>query len=477
MSEHTRLPVRTDPPLRTQTTLPSKTIASRVPDAHRATARPVWYSELDEDSDHPPLRRLIIAGITTIAVAFGGFFGWAYSAELGSAAVAVGSVIVDSKRKTVSHLEGGILDRMLVQEGDEVKVGQPLIKLDDTRARSDLQSLQSRRVGLTAKLARLRAEQAGESEITFPANFGEAGDVSAESAIKAEQVFFLKRRAQKESKIDIQKKQIEQFSEQAKALDVQIKATDRQIELIGEQRRAIASLVGKGFAQKSKLIEIDTRLSELASDRGEYAGDKAKAEQAKAGAEFALTGIESDMQAEIAGEITTGQVELADTEERIVAAKDVMRRVVITSPQAGIVDNIRLRTPGGVVAAGEPLLDIVPENEPLIVEMKVTPRDIDSVAVGSPAQVRLTAYNQRGQSPLAGKITYVGADQLIDEKTDTAYFVARAEITPKALADNPKVKLYPGMPAEVVIVHKPRKAIEYITAPISESFNRAFREE
>lgn len=279
------------------------------------------------------------------------------------------------------------------------------------------------------------------------------------------------------SRIDIQQKTIEQYTEQAKSSDAQIAATDRQIELINEQREAIAGLVKKGFAQKSKLTEIDTRLSELAGTRGEYAGDKAKAEQAKAGAEFSLTGIESDLQSEIAGEITTSQVDLADTEERIVAAKDVMRRVEIRSPQAGIVANIRLRTPGGVVAAGEAILDIVPENEPLVVEMKISPRDIDSVVVSSPVQVRLTAYNQRSLSPLDGKITYVAADQVIDEKSDTAYFVARAEIAPQSLVANPTIKLYPGMPAEVLIVHKPRKAIEYITSPISDSFNRAFRED
>lgn len=441
------------------------------------TVRPEWVNDLEREDERSPLRRLVIAGITTIGLAFGGFFGWAYSAELGSAAVALGTVIVDSKRKTVSHLEGGILDRLLVQEGDEVTVGQPLIRLDDTRARSELQSLQSRRVGLIAKLARLRTEQAGEKEIKFPEDFGELGNISAEGAIKAEQIFFQKRYAQKLSRIDIQQKTIEQYTEQAKSSEAQIAATDRQIELITEQRNAIAGLVKKGFAQKSKLTELDTRLSELAGDRGEYAGDKAKAEQAKAGAEFSLTGIESDLQSEIAGEITSAQVELADAEERIVAAKDVMRRVEIRSPQAGIVANIRLRTPGGVVAAGEPILDIVPENEPMVVEMKISPRDVDSVAVGSPAQVRLTAYNQRSLTPLEGKVIYIAADQVIDEKNDTPYFVARAEIEPKALADNPTVKLYPGMPAEVLIVHKARKAIEYIMSPISDSFNRAFRED
>ncbi len=164
-------------------------------------------------------------------------------------------------------------------------------------------------------------------------------------------------------------------------------------------------------------------------------------------------------------------------QERIVAAKDVMRRVEARSPQAGIVANIRLRTPGGVIAPGEAIMDIVPENEPLVVEMKISPRDIDSISVGAGAQIRLTAYNQRSMAPLDGKLTYIAADQSLDEKTDTAFFVARAEITPASLAANPTARLYPGMPAEIIIVHKERRAIDYLVSPITDSLNRAFRED
>lgn len=440
------------------------------------SVKPEWAYDLEREDNQSPLRGLIIAGMATIGVAFGGFFAWAYSAELGSAAVANGTVIVDSKRKTISHLEGGILDRLLVQEGDLVKVGQPLLRLDATKARSQLQSLESRRIGLIAKLARLRAEQAGEHEITFPEKFEEGGE-NAKNAIRAEQIFFEKRLTQKRSKIDIQQKTIEQYTEQAKASTAQIAATDRQITLIEEQRNAIAGLVKKGFAQKSTLTEIETRLSQLAGDRGEYTGEKAKAEQAKAGAEFALSGIESDLQSEIAGEITTSQVELSDAEEQIIAAKDVMRRVEVLAPQEGIIANIRLRTPGGVISPAEAIMDIVPENEPLLVEMKVSPNDIDSVAVGSKAQIKLTAYNQRSMAPFDGKLTYIAADQTIDDKTNSAYFVARAEINPDSLAANPTARMYPGMPAEVIIVHKERRAIDYIVSPITDSLNRAFRED
>lgn len=441
------------------------------------TVRPEWVNDLEQEDARSPLRRLVIAGILTILISFGGFFGWAASAELESATVVTGTVMVDSKRKTISHLEGGILDRLLVQEGDEVKVGQPLVRLDDTKARSDLRSLQSHQTGLIAKLARLHAEQAGASEITFPENFVGANDVLTDSAIKAEQIFFLKRNTQKKSRLDVQEKLVEQYSEQVKASTAQIAAVEREIELYKEQRIAIASLVNQGYAQKSQLTDIDARLSGFAATLGEYGGDKARAEQAEAGARFSLTGIESDVQSEIAGEITTTLTDLADTEERIVGAKDVMRRVEVRSPQAGIVDNIRLRTPGSVVRAGEAILDIVPENEPLIIEVKINPRDIEDVAVNSKVQVHLTAYNQRTLLPLDGRVTYVAADQLPDEKTGEAYFIARAEIAPQSLAANPTVKLYPGMPADMIIVHKSRKALQYIVGPIWESFNHAFRED
>jgi HlyD family secretion protein len=471
MANETIVPARVD----AQPLVTTENATQRLP-VSAAPPPTTGPTELDfsETGMHSPIRRLVIAGLTTILVAFGGFFGWAFSTELSSASVTSGTIVVDSKRKTVSHFEGGVLSRLLVQEGDHVAAGQPLIKLEDTRARSDLQALESRRVGLIAKLARLRAEQAGAQDISFPADL--AGDAAAD-AIAAETSFFERRREAKNGRIEIQRKTIEEYSEKAKSLAAQLQATDRQIDLMNEQRTAIATLVDKAFAQRSKLIEIEARLSELAATRGEIAGDRAQAQKAMAGAELTLTGIDSDFQSEIAGEITTARLELADAEERIIAAKDVLRRLEIRSPQAGIVANIQLRTPGSAVTPGQPLLDIVPEDEPLLVEMHVSTRDIDSITIGSSTQIRLTAYNQRSHLPLDGKITYIAADQSVDEKSNVAYFVARAEIAPKSLAANSDIRLYPGMPAEVLIVHKPRSAIDYLVSPVTESFNRAFRED
>ena len=461
-------------PLAVRPDLSERRLPLQQPVSPNVSPSDLEFEQLDTRS---PLRRLVIAGIATILVSFGGFFAWAFSTELSSATVANGTVIVNSKRKTISHFEGGVMSRLLVQEGDKVSAGQPLIELEDTRARSSLRSLQIRRIGLIAKLARLKAEQTDAPRISFPHDFGNARDAAIDDAVMAETMFFEKRRETQGGRIEVQKKTIEEHLEQAKSLGIQIQATDQQIDLINEQRTAIATLVKKGVFPRTQLIEIESRLSELARERSELVGDKARAEKAGAGAQLALTGIESEFQSTIAGEITTARVELADVEEQITASKDVLRRLEIRSPQDGIISNILLRTPGSAVTPGQPLLEIVPENEPLLVEMRVNPRDIDSIAVGSQTQIRLTAFNQRSRLPMEGTITYVAADQSVDEKANSAFFVARAKLDPASLKANPDVRLYPGMPAEVLIIHASRRAIDYITSPVLESFNRAFRED
>ena len=466
MTEKKRLAVRP--------ALSERRLALHQPVSPNISPSDLEFEQLDNSS---PLRRLVIAGIATILVSFGGFFAWAFSTELSSATVANGTVIVDTKGKTISHFEGGVMSRLLVQEGDKVSAGQPLIELEDTRARSSLRSLQIRRIGLIAKLARLKTEQTDAPRINFPHDFGHARDAAIDDAVMAETMFFEKRRETQAGRIEVQKKTIEEHLEQAKSLIIQIQATDQQIDLINEQRTAIAMLVKKGVFPRTQLIDIESRLSELARERSELAGDKARAEKAGAGAQLALTGIESEFQSTIAGEITTARIELADVEEQITASKDVLRRLEIRSPQDGVISNIWVRTPGSAVTPGQALLEIVPENEPLLIEMHVNPRDIDSMAVGSQTQIRLTAYNQRSRLPMEGAITYVAADQSLDEKSNTAFFVARAKINAASLKASPDVRLYPGMPAEVLIIHKSRLAIDYLTSPAVESFNRAFRED
>ncbi|MBA1154514.1 HlyD family type I secretion periplasmic adaptor subunit [Microvirga mediterraneensis] len=429
------------------------------------------------DLGEPSYRGPVIAGLATIFLGLGGLTTWAFSAHLDSAAIATATVVVDSKRKTISHLEGGILKTLLAHEGEVVKAGQPLLRLDDTRAKAELEQLRSRRLGLEARLVRLRAEQAGLDDLTFPDALLQAGGPTAEDILNAERKYFTARREMFNRRVDIQRKTIAQQVAELQAVQSQTEANTRQAELLDRELKAIAGLVEKGYAPRPRLTEMQTRESQLKGNAGELVSRKAKAEQAKAAAELEILSLGNDFQQQVASDIQTAQLELADTVGRIDAATDILRRVEIVSPERGIVTNIRSHTLGSVIGAGQPILDIVPENEPLIVEAKIGLRDVDAVRVGAPVQIRLTAYNSRSTPPLAGKLTYLSADQQMDDRNNYAYFVARAEIAPESLNANSKVALYPGMPAEVLIVNKPRRAIDYLLAPITESFDRAFREE
>lgn len=429
-----------------------------------------------EDERVPSLRSLVMAGVAAIGLGFGGFGAWAMTAHLDNAAVAAGIIAVDSKRKTVSHLEGGVLKMLLKAEGERVAKDEPLLRLEDARQRAELQQLQGKRVGLEAKLARLRAEQADATEIDFPDDIEHAKTPIASEVVRAERALFRARAQVYDGKIRIQQRVIEQFQAEAEALQAQIDATRFQRTLIDEETRTVGELYEKRYAKRAQLVDLQTKQSELAGRAGEGAARKAKAEQAVAGANLEILSISLERQNEIARDIQDAQLALSEVAERIVQAEDVLRRLVVVSPQEGIVANIRMRTAGSAIAAGEAILDIVPEREPLVVEARVDPRDIDVVRVGAETRIRLTAFNSRLLPPLLAKVTYVAPDQLVDDKTGAAFFIVRAEITPESLREN-KITLHAGMAAEVLIVNGSRRAIDYLLSPFTDSFHRAFRED
>ncbi|RDJ22146.1 HlyD family type I secretion periplasmic adaptor subunit [Bosea caraganae] len=449
---------------------------SKLPDLKPNRALVPFDPPAEPEERVPSLRNLVLAGVSAIAIGFGGFGAWAMTARLDNAAVAAGTVIVDSKRKTISHLEGGILKMLLKTEGDRVRKGEPLLRLEDARAKAELQQLHGKRIGFEAKLARLRAEQADARQIDFPDSLEMAGTPIAEEVIRAERKLFQARAQVYDGKTRIQQRVIEQHQAEAEALQAQIDATRHQRSLIDDEVKMVAELYEKRYAKRTQLVDLQTRQSELVGRGGETAARKAKAEQAVAGAELEIKSISLERQGEIAKELQESQLALSEVVERIVQAEDVLRRLVVTSPQEGIVANIRMRTGGSVVGAGEPILDIVPEKEPLIVEAKVDPRDIDSVRLGAETRVRLTAFNARLLPPLSAKVNYVAADQLVDDKTGVAYFLVRAEIPPENLAEY-KITLHAGMAAEVLIVNGSRRAVDYLLQPFTDSFNRAFRED
>ncbi len=433
--------------------------------------------ELDPVFDvAPTIRGNVVAGLVAIAIGFGGFLAWGYSVHLDSAAVATGSVIVDTKSKTVNHLEGGILKQLLVKEGDFVRAGQPLLQMDDTKANADLRQLQARRIGYIAKLARLRAEQTGARSIDFPAELIGARDSYRQQIVTNETLLFDRRRDTLERTIGAQRQAIESLNADATAAQAQLDANAQQQQLVSKQIASYQTLFDKGLATRAQLSELQQRLSVLVSQAGAFTGNRARATESKAQAEVEISKTETAWQSDVADAMQQTQIDLSAIEDGIAAAADILKRVVVTSPEDGYVTNLQVRTPGGVISAGQAILDIVPGGGVKSVEARLDPRDIDAVRVGAKVQIRLTAYGSKQLAPIDGVLSYVAADQMVDERTSVAYYVVRATIT-DVPGTKPNVVLNAGEPADLLIINKPRLAIDYILSPLTDSLRRAFHEE
>jgi HlyD family secretion protein len=425
----------------------------------------------------PSLRRNVIAAVVSISLGFGGFFVWGYTAHLDSAAIASGSIILDSKAKPVSHLEGGILKQMLVEEGQVVHAGDPLVALDDTKARTDLQQLQARRIGFMAKIARLRAEQTGASTIEFPAELTDATDDYSRQIVANERALFDRRRDTLQRTIGAQQKQIDGYIADSNSAAAQLaENTDRQL-LLKQQVDAMQILVDKQIAARTQLIDLQSRYSQLLSEASSLMGSKTRAEESRAQVEVEISKTETSWQSDVADALQSTMIDLSAINDNISAAEDVLRRIIVTSPEDGVVTGIQYRTPGGVIAAGQPILSIVPSGGQKIVEAKLNPRDIDAVHTGAKVRIRLTAYDAKQVPMIDGTLIYVAADQTVDQQTSVAYYVVRAAVPEEELSKVTRLTLNAGEPADLLILNRPRLAIDYILSPFIDSMHMAGHEQ
>jgi HlyD family secretion protein len=437
-----------------------------------------WRAAVDPTPE-PSLRNTMLAAVAAVTIGFGGFLGWAFVADLDSASVAAGTVIVDSHRKTVSHLEGGTLKALQVREGELVAAGQSLLVFETTQTTSVVAQFEGQYWLAVARLARLQAELADAAMPAFPADLRDAAGrmpVAAE-AIDLEARLMTARRETLQGQIAIQRRRIGQLRSEIEAQKAQRAAASERLKYTEEELASVRQLLDRGYERRPRLLDLQRAVADLRGRVGELTANSAQAEQAIASAELEILNLTSARRAEVTDEQQKMRAQIADLTERLRAVNDVLRRQTVLAPQAGKVTNIRFFTPGSAIAPGAPILDIVPQDDELVVEARVATIDIDSVRIGQPASVRLTAYKQRTVPPVDGEVTEVSADQLTDERTGAPYFIARVRLRPDALAGLAGVQLYPGMPAEVLIRSTPRKAIDYFVAPITDSLRRALREE
>lgn len=427
---------------------------------------------------HPPVGRLVATGVVLAVVGFGGFGAWAALAPLSSAAIAPGVVTADSNRKSVQHLEGGIIAEILVREGQGVVAGQPLMRLDDLESRSTVTVLEEQLWSLLAQQARLSAERDGLEVLAVPTVLAARADHPVVGDILAGQErIFTTRRVGMDGRAAVTRQRIAQLDAQIAALEAQRAAGRRQLVLIQEEVDAVSEIVAKGYERKSRLLGLMRQAAELDGNQGDLANRVAQAREGIAQAEQEMLGLRADRQSEVAAELREAQTRRAEIAEKLSAAQVRQTRRDLLAPESGTVVNLRHFAAGAVVAPGAAVLDLVPSDDALVIEARVNPTDIDVVHVGLSAKVVLTAFKTRTTPQIDGAVTRVSADALTDERSGQPYYAARVTVDAAQLGALKDVRLQPGMPAETLIVTGERTLLTYLTQPIQDSFRKAFREE
>ncbi|MGK9248040.1 HlyD family type I secretion periplasmic adaptor subunit, partial [Inquilinus limosus] len=423
------------------------------------------------------LNRLSLIGGAVIGVFIFGFGAWAAVAPLASAAIANGVVSPEGNRRTVQHLEGGIIRELLVKDGAEVKAGDTLLVLDDTRDLAAYDSVRMQRLADITALARLDAEQSGAASITLPQEVLDdaAANPVAAALVRAQQEQFKSRRESILGQKSVLEQRIAQSRADIEGLRAQIVAGDTQLALIQEEINGVAPLVAKGLERKTRLLELQRGQARIAGEKASDVSAIAKAEQIIGESQMRMLALDSDFRDKIAEERATTQKELAQLEEKMRSAGDVVGRTRILAPVDGVVVNLKYHTLGGVIQPGAPILELVPKNDRLVIDVQVQPHDIDTVREGQSALVRFTAYHQRNMPRIDGKVIYVAADSTQDEQTKRSYFLAKVEVDPTLLKQvAPQINLSAGMPAEASIQTGTRTALQYAVDPLVHAFQRSF---
>jgi HlyD family secretion protein/epimerase transport system membrane fusion protein len=418
------------------------------------------------------------AGFLLIVIFMGGFTLWGLTAKLAGGAIAPGIISPDGSRRTVQHLEGGIIASLKVRDGDKVTANQPLVMLERVQVETVLNSQLNQYYTLLALQARLRAEQNNAREITFPDELRET-QLGPELAmiIEGQRTIFATRRAAHEMRREVLAQRIEQSLQQINALEAQAKSAVAQLGFIAQELDDKRHLFSKALIRKPDLLALERAQASIEGERGEYRGMVARAEQQIGETRSQLLQLDAERADQISDQLDKARVELAAVTERVQVSRDVLARTSVTAPISGTVVNLRFKTVGGVIRAGEPIVDIVPDEERLLIEARVSPTDIDVVHPGLAAQVHLTAFSKRAMPRIDGVVRSVSADRLVDPESSTAYYMARVEVDRSEMEQlGSLVVLVPGMPAEVLIVTQERTMIDYLIEPFRDAWRRSFRE-
>ena len=432
----------------------------------------------DNESIDPLKDRAMWIGGTVVSVALGSFILWGSLAPLAQGVVAMGLVEVDGENKTVQHLEGGIVKILHVREGDNVAAGDPLLELDDTKPRAEQELLEARYYSALAQIDRLNAELYGREEVVFSSEFERlVGDPRIEEIKQAQVDLFKERRGQHAGEIEILKGRVEQLGEQVNGLTARRDAARQEQELLEKDVAALASLAERQLVSEDQLTQRRLNLAQTRGQVGQIIAEIAEAQLSIGETQQRIIQLQNDYRTDLSTSLTESQNLYFETGDRLFAVRDQVARTRIVAPLEGKVINMQVHTVGGVVPPAQPIMNIVPEDDKLIVEAKVMPTDRDNVNVGQQARLRITPLNQRATPELLGEVVLVSADILTDNEAQQQYYIARISIPDSEYVKLGDKDIRPGFPVEVTFSGGKRTMIQYLAEPLFGTLRRAMKEE
>lgn len=431
-----------------------------------------WTRKVNQSS-----RSAGLTGYLFIAALLAGFGYWAFTAPLGGAVIAPSVVAASGQNVNVQHLEGGIVSEILVKEGERVKARDPLVRLDATLASVNLNRLDKQAKVLLAKLGRLHAERDGKETLEMPQTQAAQKDAIFEDAFREQVNEFKARRDRYLTELNIIAQRFEALKANMTGLDAQKKAIEDQIAVVKDELARKKDLLDRGLTNRSEYSALLRSDADLTGRLGELESQIASSRVQLVEANEQRERLISQRVESAVGELTEVRLKLDDLLEQINGARMVLDRTVIRAPVDGIIVRLQVNAPDAVVSAGRPIAEILPTTDRPVIEARINPTDIDSISVGQDAMLHFSALNARITPKVPAKVIYVSADRIVDQNSQSAYYIARLQMEAGHEDEVNPDSVYPGMPVETFIRTENRTFAEYLIKPIIDSLNRAFREE
>jgi HlyD family secretion protein len=423
------------------------------------------------------IRLHLVVGLSVVVLLVGGLGVWASTAQISGALIAPGSIVVESSVKKVQHPTGGVVGEVRAHDGDHVKTGDIVVRLDDTITKANLAIVTKNLNGLLARGARLEAEQQGLDKIVFPqALLDNADDPDVRDVMARETKLFDVRTTGRSGQKAQLRERITQLKEEIAGLTAQAQAKDQEIALVNKELVGVRQLYDQHLVQLTRLTTLERDAARLAGEKAQYVASTAQAKGKITETELQIIQIDKDMVSDVSKDLRETNDKIGEYIERKVTAEDQLRRVDIRAPQDGVVEQSTVHTVGGVIQAGDAIMLVVPQADDLQVEAKVNPQDIDKLQIGEKTLLRLSAFNQRTTPELTGEVIRVSPDVNTDQRSGQSYYTIRVSLPPDEVAKLGEAKLIPGMPVEAFVQTGDRTMMSYLVKPLKDQLMRAFRE-